>query len=60
MISLVGFTTRSVWSKISSAAYPVVFIAEERETAIAELHISIDLEGGTEPDNFERAVEGNR
>lgn len=23
-------------------------------------HLGIDLEGGTEPENFERAVEGNR
>ena len=23
-------------------------------------HLDIDLEGGTEPDNFERALEGNR
>jgi hypothetical protein len=23
-------------------------------------HLDIDLEGGTEPDNFETAVEGNR
>ena len=23
-------------------------------------HLGIDLEGGTEPDNYERAVEGNR
>ncbi|KAL2836121.1 hypothetical protein BJX68DRAFT_260014 [Aspergillus pseudodeflectus] len=47
----------------------------EREAAIAESqewneseqllsrvreHLNIDLEGGTDPDNFERAVEGNR
>jgi hypothetical protein len=52
-----------------------VFSDKERETAIAESqewneseqilsrvreHLDIDLEGGTEPDNFERAVEGNR
>jgi hypothetical protein len=73
--ALVGITTPSVWSKISSAACPVVFSEEEREAAIAESqewneseqllsrvreHLNIDLEGGTEPDNFERAVEGNR
>lgn len=73
--ALVGITTPSVWSKISSAACPVVFSEEEREAAIAESqewneseqllsrvreHLWIDLEGGTEPDNFERAVEGNR
>ena len=72
---LVGIMTSSVWSKISSAACPVVFSSEERETAIAESqewneseqllcrireHLNIDLEGGTEPDNVERAVEGNR
>jgi hypothetical protein len=73
--ALVGITTPSVWSKISSAVCPVVFSDEEREAAIAESqewneseqllsqvrqHLNIDLEGGTEPDNFERAVEGNR
>ncbi|KAL4896051.1 putative mitochondria protein Fmp29 [Aspergillus ambiguus] len=73
--ALVGITTPSVWSKISSAACPVVFSDEEREAAIAESQewneseqllsqvrepLNIDLEGGTEPDNFERAVEGNR
>ncbi|CAG8018510.1 unnamed protein product [Penicillium salamii] len=73
--ALVGITTASVWSGISSAACPVVFGDEEREVALAESqawneseqllsqvrdHLSIDLEGGTEPDNFERAVEGNR
>lgn len=73
--ALVGITTPSVWSKISSAACPVEFSEEEREAAIAESqewneseqllsrvreHLNIDLEGGTEPDNFERAVEGNR
>ncbi|KAL5342481.1 kinase-like domain-containing protein [Aspergillus crustosus] len=73
--ALVGVTSPSVWSKISSAVCPVVFSKEEREAAIAESqdwneseqllfrvreHLNIDLEGGTEPDNFERAVEGNR
>ncbi|KAJ9273664.1 hypothetical protein DTO212C5_298 [Paecilomyces variotii] len=73
--ALVGITTPSVWSKISSIVCPVVFSDEEREAAIAESqewieseqllsrvreHLNIDLEGGTEPDNFERAVEGNR
>ncbi|KAL2860957.1 uncharacterized protein BJX67DRAFT_375653 [Aspergillus lucknowensis] len=73
--ALVGITTPSVWSKVSSAGCLVVFSDEEREAAIAESkewneseqllsrvreHLDIDLEGGTEPDNFERAVEGNR
>ena len=73
--ALVGITTPSVWSSISSVACPVVFSDEEREAAIAESqewneserllsrvreHLDIDLEGGTDPDNFERAVEGNR
>ncbi|KAJ5480322.1 hypothetical protein N7530_005831 [Penicillium desertorum] len=73
--ALVGITTPSVWNGISSAACLVVFSDKERETAIAESqewnkseqllsrvreHLDIDLEGGTEPDNFERAVEGNR
>lgn len=54
---------------------PVVFSDEEREAPIAESqewneseqllsrvreHLNIDLEGGTELDNFETAVEGNR
>jgi hypothetical protein len=34
--ALVGITTPSVWSGISSAACPVVFSDEERETAMAE------------------------
>ncbi|RMZ79727.1 hypothetical protein DV738_g3251, partial [Chaetothyriales sp. CBS 135597] len=74
--ALVGITTPAVWANISSAPdCPVVFSNEERETAMAEsrewneseqllsrvrAHLGIDLEGGTEPDNFERAVEGNR
>ncbi|KAJ5927863.1 kinase-like domain-containing protein [Penicillium verhagenii] len=73
--ALVGITTPSVWSKISSAACPVVFSDEEREAAMADSqewneseqllsrvreHLNIDLEGGTDPDDFERAVEGNR
>lgn len=73
--ALVGITTPSVWSSISSAACPVVFSDEEREAAMVESqewneseqllsqvrdHFDIDLEGGTEPENFERAAEGNR
>ena len=73
--ALVGITTPSVWNSISSVACPVVFSGEEREAAMAESqewneseqllsrvreHLGIDLEGGTEPDNYERAVEGNR
>lgn len=73
--ALVGITTPSVWSQLSLAACPVVFKDEERKVAMAESqewneseqllsrvreHLNIDLEGGTEPDSFERAVEGNR
>jgi hypothetical protein len=73
--ALVGITTPSVWSNISSEVCPVVFSDEEREAAMAESqewneseqllsrvreHLDIDLEGGTDPDNFERAVAGNR
>ncbi|KAL2785945.1 hypothetical protein BJX66DRAFT_328911 [Aspergillus keveii] len=73
--ALVGITTPSVWSKISSAPCPVEFSDQEREAALAESqewneseqllarvreHLGIDLEGGTEAENFERAVEGNR
>ncbi|KAJ6104056.1 Mitochondria protein Fmp29 [Penicillium sp. IBT 18751x] len=72
--ALVGITTPSVWSSISSAVCPVIFSNEERESAMAESqewneseqllsrvreHLDIDPEGGTESDNFERAVEGN-
>lgn len=64
-----------MWSKISSAECLVVFSDEEREAAIAESqewdesgqllsrvrkYLDMDLGGGTEPDNFERAAEGNR
>lgn len=73
--ALVGITTPSVWSRISSVACPVVFSDEEREAAMAESqewnesehllsrvreHLDIDPEGGTDPNNFERAVEGKR
>ncbi|KAE8371102.1 kinase-like domain-containing protein [Aspergillus bertholletiae] len=59
----------------SSTTCPVAFSDEEPETAMAESqewneseqllsrvreYLDIDLEGGTELDNFERAVEGNR
>ncbi|KAJ5201322.1 Mitochondria protein Fmp29 [Penicillium cf. viridicatum] len=48
-------------SSISSAVCPVVFSDEEREAAMVESeHLDIDMEGGTESDNFKRAVEGNR
>ncbi|KAE8151707.1 kinase-like domain-containing protein [Aspergillus avenaceus] len=72
--ALVGITTPSVWSKISSAECPVVFSDEQRQTAMAESeewneseqlllrvreYLNIDSEGGTEPENLERAVEGN-
>lgn len=72
--ALVGITTTSAWNRISSAVCPVVFSDEEREAAMAESrewneseqllsqareYLDIDLEGGTEPDNYERAIEGN-
>ncbi|KAJ5642216.1 Mitochondria protein Fmp29 [Penicillium lividum] len=65
----------SVWSTISSEACPVSFTDEERQAAMAESrkwneseqmmsrirdYLDIDLEDGTESDNFERAVERNR
>lgn len=73
--ALVGITTTSVWSSISSAVCPVVFSDEEREVAMAESrewndseqllsqvreYLDIDPEGGTEPEYYERAIEGNR
>lgn len=73
-MALVGITDPSVWSEISSAACPVVFSDEERKTAKAESqdwneseqllsqirdYLNIDVEGGTEPDHFEGAVELN-
>jgi hypothetical protein len=73
--ALVGITKPSVWSSISSAVCPVVFSDEEREAAMVESqewneseqllsrareYIGIDMEGGTEPENFERASELNR
>ncbi|PLB54903.1 hypothetical protein P170DRAFT_398674 [Aspergillus steynii IBT 23096] len=73
--ALVGVTTPSVWTGLSSEACPVVFSAGEREEAMAESqgwneseqllsrvreHLGIDAEGGTEPENYERAREGNR
>ncbi|KAJ5551192.1 Mitochondria protein Fmp29 [Penicillium sp. DV-2018c] len=72
--AFVGITTPWVWSDISSAACPVVYSDEERETAMAESkewneseellsrvreYLDIDAEGGTEPDNFEWAVKAN-
>jgi hypothetical protein len=72
--ALVGITTLRVWSGISSAVCPVVFRMKnerlpwrnrrknESEQLLARVreHLDIDMEGGTEPDNYERAVEGNR
>jgi hypothetical protein len=73
--ALVGITTPSVWSRMSSAPCPVEFNDQEREATMAESqewneseqllarvgeHPGIDLEGGAEPENFERALEGNR
>jgi hypothetical protein len=60
---------------MSSAPCPVEFNDQEREATMAESqewneseqllarvgeHPGIDLEGGAEPENFERALEGNR
>ncbi|KAJ5589615.1 Mitochondria protein Fmp29 [Penicillium hordei] len=41
-------------SRLSSCNESEQLLSQVRE------HLDIDLEGGTEPDNFERAVEGNR
>ncbi|KAJ5529049.1 Mitochondria protein Fmp29, partial [Penicillium freii] len=54
---------------ISSATCPVIFSDKEQNAAINKSeqllsqireHLDIDIEGGTEPDNFKRAVEGNQ
>ncbi|KAE8399074.1 kinase-like domain-containing protein [Aspergillus pseudonomiae] len=62
--ALVGITTPSVWSKISSAVSALAESQEwnESEQLLSRVreHLNIDPEGGTEPDDFERAVEGNR
>lgn len=72
--ALVGLTTTEVWNGISSVPCPVSFSDEEKNKAMAESsewneseallsrirqELGIDLEGGTEPGNFEWAVERN-
>ncbi|RJE20836.1 Phosphotransferase enzyme family [Aspergillus sclerotialis] len=72
--ALVGVTTSSIWSSISSQPCPVSFSEEEREKAMNESsewneseallsrirdNLGIDLEGGTAVDNFEWASQRN-
>lgn len=72
--ALVGITTPYVWHGISSSPCPLSFSDEERENAMAESSewneseallskvmqdLGIDCEGGTEPGNFEWAVQRN-
>ncbi|KAF7589600.1 hypothetical protein BBP40_004060 [Aspergillus hancockii] len=72
--ALVGITSPQVWDSISSLPCPVSFDNEERVTAMKESsewneserllstirnHLGIDLEGGTEPENFEWAYRQN-
>ncbi|KAE8377771.1 kinase-like protein [Aspergillus bertholletiae] len=72
--ALVGITSPQVWGSISSLPCPVSFNNRERETAMKDSsewneserllstirnHLGIDPEGGTEPDNFERACREN-
>ncbi|EAW07591.1 phosphotransferase enzyme family protein [Aspergillus clavatus NRRL 1] len=72
--ALVGITSPAVWEGISSEPCPVSFSDEERQKAMEEStewneseallsrirdHLGIDLEGGTEPENFEWAFNRN-
>ena len=72
--ALVGITNAAVWSKISSLPCPVSFSEVERAKAMEESlewndsaallsrvrkELGIDLEGGTEPENFEWANQKN-
>ena len=71
--ALVG--TWQQWEEISSEPCPISFSAEEKEMALSEAwewresaeilsemksSLGIDDEGGTEPENFDRACELNR
>ncbi|OGM48773.1 hypothetical protein ABOM_003006 [Aspergillus bombycis] len=72
--ALVGISTPHVWSSITSLPCPVSFSDEEREKSLEESadwndserllstirnHLGIDLEGGTEPENYEWAYHKN-
>ncbi|KAE8343869.1 hypothetical protein BDV24DRAFT_172510 [Aspergillus arachidicola] len=72
--ALVGVTSPQVWSSITSLPCPVFFKDEERETAMKKSsewnesesllstirnHLGIDLEGGTELENYEWAHHQN-
>lgn len=73
-VALVGITSPGVWENITSRPCPVSFSDKEREDAMGESsewneseamlstireNIGIDLEGGTEPNNFEWAYHRN-
>ncbi|PYH87708.1 hypothetical protein BO71DRAFT_454520 [Aspergillus ellipticus CBS 707.79] len=70
--ALVGITAPQVWGRISSTPCPVLFTDQERQAAMEEstewneseqmlssirAHLGIDLEGGTEPENFDEEDE---
>jgi hypothetical protein len=72
--ALIGITSARVWSDISSISCPVSFTDEEKEVALRESrewneseillstirnNLGIDLEGGTDPDNFDWAHQKN-
>jgi hypothetical protein len=68
--ALVGVTSANVWSGISSQPCPVSFAEKamnessewnESEALLSTIrnHLGIDLEGGTEPENFEWASQRN-
>lgn len=72
--ALVGITSTTVWDYISSLPCPVSFPGNERDEAMEESrswneseallstirsNLRIDLEGGTEPENFEWAFNRN-
>ena len=73
-VALVGITTPHIWDSISSQPCPLSFSEEERERAMGESgewneseallsrirdDLGIDLEGGTDVDNFEWASQRN-
>jgi hypothetical protein len=72
--ALAGVTSANVWNNVSSQPCPVSFSDEEREKAMSEScewieseallstirnNLGIDLEGGTEPENFKWASHRN-
>ncbi|KAL2827225.1 hypothetical protein BDW59DRAFT_179223 [Aspergillus cavernicola] len=72
--ALVGITRPQIWEAIKSGPCPVHFTESEREAALEEAkewneseevlsavrnHLGIDLEGGTEPENYEWASHAN-